>query len=121
MLPRFHAGDLVILRKQATYHVGQVAAYHNAQLKEVVLHRIVSVDGTRYIFKGDNNEFTDSFEPTGSEIIGSQWAHLPRAGRLFEGLRDPFVAAIALAFLWLLAFSPRRRSRHYRRRHRHAP
>ena len=29
MLPRYRAGDLVILRQEPSYHVGEVAAFHN--------------------------------------------------------------------------------------------
>src|SRR5271154_1602849 len=32
MLPHIHAGELVILRREPNYHVGEVAAYHNQQL-----------------------------------------------------------------------------------------
>src|SRR5579864_7139736 len=32
MLPNFRAGDLVLLRKESSYHVGMVAGYRNAML-----------------------------------------------------------------------------------------
>jgi signal peptidase I len=120
MLPHYHTADLVVLHKQPTYRVGQVAAYHNPTLRTVVMHRIVAVDGSRYVFKGDNNNFTDSYEPSASQIIGAQWFHLPGAGRWELQLQQPLVAAVLLAALWLFTFSPSVRSRRQRRRHRHA-
>jgi signal peptidase I len=120
MLPHFHKGDLVVLHAQSSYHVGEVAAYHNQQLHEVVMHRIVAVDGNHFVFKGDNNNFTDSYHPTQSQIVGSEWLHLPGVGQIFENLRVPAVAAGFLAVLWLLSFGPAPRSRRRQRRHRHA-
>lgn len=120
MLPKFHAGDLVVLRKETSYHVGEVAAYYNKQLQRVVMHRIVKVHDGYYTFKGDNNSWVDSFEPTKAAIIGAEWLHLPGWGRYAEGTRDPTVAAVLLGALWLVSFYPRRVPRRQRRRHHHA-
>lgn len=119
MLPTFHAGDLVILRRAPAYHVGEVAAFHDGQLHAIVLHRIVAVRGGHYVFKGDNNSFVTTFEPTRSQIVGAEWVHLPAVGRVLMDLRIPFVAAALLAILWLVSFWPSARSRRQRRRHRH--
>lgn len=118
MLPHFHAGDLVILRRESTYRVGEVAAYQNHELGVVVMHRIVAIRDGRYVFKGDNNDFIDSYEPTKSQIVGAEWVHLPRIGRLLTGLRIPGVAAVFLILLWILSFGRTRVSRRRRRRHR---
>lgn len=120
MLPRFHAGDLVILRKEPSYHVGEVAAYHNQQLHAIVLHRIIAIRGDRYVFKGDNNDFVTSYEPAKSQIVGADWVHVPGAGRIVLDLRFPVVAAFLLGLLWLYSFWPRSTTRRQRRRHRHA-
>ena len=120
MLPHFRAGGLVLLRQESNYHVGEVAAYHNGQLGVVVMHRIIAVKDGHYAFKGDNNNFVDTYEPTRAQIVGAEWLYLPGAGRYVQEIRDPFVAAIALGALWLYSFSPRSRSRRQRRRHRHA-
>lgn len=120
MLPRFHAGDLVILRKDKSYHVGEVAAYHNLQLGVVVMHRIIGKRDGHYEFKGDNNNFVDQFQPTKAEIVGAEWADIGGVGKYVQKLRDPVVAAIALGILWLASFAPRRASRRQKRRRRHA-
>ena len=120
MLPKFHAGDLVILRREGNYHVGEVAAYNNGQLGVVVMHRIIAIHDGHYQFKGDNNNFADAFHPTKSQIVGAEWLHLVGAGRYVQKLRNPVAAAVLLGFLWLFAFWPREASRRQRRRHRHA-
>lgn len=119
MLPRYHAGDVVVLRAESSYHVGEVAGYHNLQLHEVVMHRIIAIRGRHYVFKGDNNDFIDSYEPTKSEIVGAEVIHLPGAARYVLELRNPVVAAVFIGLVWLSSFRPIG-SRRKRRRHRRA-
>ena len=80
MEPRFHTGDLAIVRSQSSYHVGEIVAYHNNMLHTIVLHRIIGREGARYIFKGDNNSFIDPERPVASQLIGALWLHIPGAG-----------------------------------------
>jgi signal peptidase I len=119
MLPHYHAGDLVILQKEGSYHVGEVAAYHNAQLGVVVMHRIIAREGDRFVFKGDNNNFADTDQPTASQIVGTEWIHLPRLGDIVTHLRIPFVSAVLLALLWIFCVGPAPLSRRKRRRRHH--
>src|SRR5580698_3453944 len=70
MEPRFHTGDLAIVRSQSSYHVGEIVAYHSHKLHTIVLHRIIGREGDKYIFKGDNNNFIDPERPVESQLIG---------------------------------------------------
>ena len=79
MEPLFHTGDLVLVRPESNYKVGQVAAYHSTLLDTVVLHRIIRIEQGHYFFKGDNNSFIDPTHPTRALLIGSMW--LPHSGR----------------------------------------
>src|SRR6185437_4462176 len=76
MNPKLHAGDLVLMHPSASYEVGDVVGYHNLQLGRLVLHRIVGKTGDRYVFKGDNNSFLDSYHPTQDELVGRLWIHV---------------------------------------------
>jgi signal peptidase I len=107
MLPGFHAGDLVLLRRQPTYHVGEVAGYHNGQLGVTVMHRIVAVNGVHFVFKGDNNSWTDQYQPVAAQIVGAEWQRLPGGGKLMLTLRTPAVTAAVLGLLGLVIFWPR--------------
>lgn len=118
MLPHFHAGDLVLLRKEPTYRVGEVAGYHS-DLGVVVMHRIVAEHDGHFVFKGDNNNFVDTYEPTKAQIVGAEWVHASGAGRFLAGLRNPIVSASLLGTIWIVSFSAERRTRRQRRRHRH--
>lgn len=118
MLPRFQPNGLVLTRAQNSYHVGEIVAYHNHQLKAVVMHRIVARDGSRYVMKGDNNDFRDSYHPTRSDLIGREWISIPHGGAFFQFLRKPIVFGVIIGVLSMIsasAYAPRKSRR--RRRH----
>jgi signal peptidase I len=117
MEPRFHTGDLAIVRSQSSYHVGEVVAYHNHMLHTIVLHRIIGRAGGRYIFKGDNNNFVDPEHPLASQLIGALWIHIPGAGVRLQSIRSPAVMA-GLVFLGILLFTGGAFTRHQGRRRR---
>ncbi len=103
MLPKLRLSDLVALRPQHTYRVGDVVGYRSGLIHRVVLHRIVAIHGGRYVFKGDNNSFVDPDRPTRSQLVGRLWIHIPSAGRLVLQLHRPPVAATLAVLLVLVA------------------
>jgi signal peptidase I len=102
MEPRFHRGDLVLLRTASEYRVGDIAAYQSPELGRTVMHRIVRKAGDRYQFKGDNNDFLDSAAPQRVELAGKHWLRIPAAGKLLGTLRTPALAALLAGLLALL-------------------
>ena len=72
-------------------------------------------DGSRYVFKGDNNNFTDFEHPTRSQLIGALWIHLPGAGRALNSIRSPALIGLLFVIGTLLvggvSFAKRRRRR----------
>ncbi|HYB29822.1 MAG TPA: signal peptidase I [Solirubrobacteraceae bacterium] len=118
MEPRFHTGDLALVRPADHYEVGDIVAYHSSLLHEVVLHRIVAIHDGRYTFKGDNNSFLDPVHPARSQLVGKLWIHLPRAGALLTVIHTPVVEAVMCGLLGLLlvsAFGEQERRRRRRR------
>jgi signal peptidase I len=115
MAPRFHTGDLALIRPADDYRVGDVVAYRSALLRTVVLHRIIGREGDRYVFKGDNNGFVDPTHPDRSQLVGKLWLRVPRAGVLLASVRRPLVSGAlvggASLLLRLGAGTQRRRRR----------
>lgn len=105
MQPRFHAGDLALVRggSRSSYHVGEIVAYHSEMLHTLVLHRIVGIGGGRYLFKGDHNSFIDPERPVRSELAGALWLHIPKAGRALNWLHRPSHSAVVSGLLVLFA------------------
>lgn len=97
MAPSLRAGDLVLVRAEKTYRVGDVVAYRAASLKRVVIHRVVATGPEgRYIVGGDANGWLDSDLPSAREVLGRAWVRVPRVGAFLLALRRP-------AYLGLLA------------------
>ncbi|MEY2441430.1 MAG: hypothetical protein QOJ46_856, partial [bacterium] len=117
MAPRFHTGDMAVIRRAGTYRVGDVVAYHSTTLRTVVMHRIIARSGGRYVFKGDNNDFVDPDRPDRGELIGKLWLRVPHAGGVSDTLHTPAITALlsATAFALLLFLG---RGRRHRRRDR---
>lgn len=120
MEPLFHTGDLALVRSESNYRVGQVVAYHSNVFHTVVLHRIIAVDGDRYVFKGDNNNFVDFEHPARSQLIGALWIHLPGWGARLQSLRSPglIAALVTVGVLLMLGTAFVKRDRRRRRRRR---
>ena len=115
MEPMLHAGDLALVRAGGDVERGDVVLYEHPRLGAHVLHRIVRVEGGRYVLKGDNNGFVDDVRPSADTIDGRLWVTLPRAGALLMWMRQPLPLAVivfALAFFALggaAAFAAARR------------
>lgn len=116
MLPRFHTGDLAVVRARSSYHVGDVVAYRNHMLGTIVLHRIVAIHGGRYTFKGDNNHFLDTEHPLRDQLLGALWIHVPNAQDYLSTLRAPAAVAVLVAASLLLLVGGAATRRRRRRR-----
>jgi signal peptidase I len=93
MLPGIERGDLVVTRGTDEYRVGDVVAYQDPRIG-AVLHRIIAIEGGRYVLQGDNNDFIDPYRPEHADIMGKLALHLPGVGNWLSGARQPRNAAI---------------------------
>ncbi|MDQ4064555.1 MAG: signal peptidase I [Actinomycetota bacterium] len=116
MNPRIQEGDLVLVRKASTYERGDVIAYDSEALKRPVMHRIVAGGPAGYVTKGDNNDWVDSDRPTDADVIGKEWLHIPKAGRILAYAGTPVGAAALAGLGGLLVFAGHSMSRTRRRR-----
>lgn len=114
MEPKFHQGDLVVLRQQRDYQIGDIVAYEYPELG-TVFHRIVDVDNGKYVMQGDNNDFLDPYTPAPEEVLARFWLHLPNAGKVMKFLRSPMVLPIFVIFstglmAFLILHQPKKRA-----------
>jgi signal peptidase I len=119
MEPRFHTGDLAIVRPAGQYKVGEIVAYWSTLLHTVVLHRIHAIHGHTYLFKGDNNDFIDPTRPTRADLLGKLWLHIPGGGKWLNALHSPVIAAVVCGLLatgLLFGFGEQQRRRKRRRK-----
>ena len=105
MEPGLSRGDLVLVRAGSTPTVGDVVLYRDPSLDVRVLHRVTNVEGGRLVLQGDANDFLDDARPRASEVIGTYWFAIPRAGGVLLWLAQPLHAALLAFVLTLVALA----------------
>jgi len=96
MEPRFHSGDLAILRPASSYEVGEIVGYKSPHIG-IVMHRIIGEKRGHFLMKGDNNNFVDEYHPAPSDVVGKLWLHVPKVGRLIISQRDRETSVVLAA------------------------
>ena len=102
MQPKFHIGDLVIVHKEAKYQAGDAVVYKNQDIENFVFHRIIAEELGRFTLQGDNNSWTDEYQPASDEIIGKLWLHVPKGGSVLQSIRSPYIMAGVAGLLGLI-------------------
>jgi signal peptidase len=111
MLPRYHTGDMVLVEKHSSYHVGEVIAYHvpkgDPMAGAQVIHRIIGGDARHgFIVKGDNRTAPDVWRPKPADIVGAKAMRFPDAIVVLQFLRAPmFLALLAACFVFVHVLS----------------
>jgi signal peptidase I len=122
MEPRFHTGDLAVLHSARSYSVGDVVAYRSVSLKTVVMHRIVELDGDRFVIQGDNNAWLDEDHSSQDKVLGKLWLRVPQGGKVLAAVGSPVgVGVLGGVALALVGVVRPPRSRHAARRARRRP
>ena len=99
MLPRLHTGDLVLVERRSSYHVGEVVAYRvpkgQAGAGHAVIHRIIGGNGkTGWRMQGDNRTAPDLWYPTNQDVIGSKALRIPHAWFALRLLHMPVLLGL---------------------------
>lgn len=106
MADTIDAGDAIIIKKAASYAVGDVVTYFPADEDYSVTHRIVRIDGDKFYTKGDANPSEDPDPVFLGQIVGKVEKQIPKIGYLIEWLKSPagimFAAAIAILVVALI-------------------
>ncbi len=85
MNPVYKTGDLVLVRPEANYTAGDIAAYTVTMGggTNVVIHRVTGELTTgELVLQGDNRDQPDPWHPRPAEVVGRPVAHIPGLGLL---------------------------------------
>ena len=110
MLPRYHAGDVVLVERQSSYHVGEVIAYHVPKGDPMggfqVIHRIVGGSAVKgFVVQGDNRTAPDVWHPKPQDIVGAKALRIPHGVIVLQLLRSPLLLALlAGSFVFVFGF-----------------
>lgn len=105
MEPGLSRGDLVLVRGGGEPDVGDAVLYRDPTLGVRVLHRVIGKEDGRLVLQGDANDFVDDARPRPSEVIGSYWFSIPRAGSALLWLQHPRHAALLAFALAIVALA----------------
>jgi signal peptidase I len=107
MLPRYHTGDLVLVERQSSYHVGELIAYHvpkgDPMAGAQVIHRIIGGNARKgFVVQGDNRTAPDVWRPKPGDIVGAKALRIPNAVLILQFLRSPiFLGLLAACFVFV--------------------
>lgn len=77
MEPAVEVGDLVVIREQDTYKVGDIVTYRSGG--SLITHRVISVEGTSLVAQGDANNVADAPVDLG-QVEGRMVLRIPKLG-----------------------------------------
>jgi signal peptidase I len=103
MLPHMHTGDLALVERQSSYHVGDVIAYRvpkgQVGAGYEVIHRIIGGNAhSGWIVQGDNRSLPDLWRPKNSDIVGARLFWIPKAYLFLRFLHTPLLLGLLAAF-----------------------
>jgi len=117
MSPTYEDGDLVLVREESRYSVGDVIAFRAGGRFDDptrIIHRIAGDAGDgAFQTQGDNRDDLDPWEPEHDDVIGRAFLHLPMAGDLAGFFSQPATFA-ALGGAAVVVGGERRRRRRRR-------
>ena len=103
MEPTLSAGDMVLIKEQDSYSVGDIVAYQYGTIG--VVHRIIRIEGDSAITQGDANNIEDNGIPL-NIIKGRVIWSIPVVGEWIVVLKSPIsILALILAAVLLLELS----------------
>lgn len=110
MQPTLSVGDMIIVKNQNRYQVGDVVAFRSSGSKSVITHRISSIEDINgniyYQTKGDANEDADINHITTGDILGKAQYKFANVGKILafsktkKGIAS--IVIIPAAFVTLL-------------------
>ena len=112
MLPRYQTGDLVLVEKHSSYHVGELIAYRvpkgDPMAGAQVIHRIIGGDAKHgFVVQGDNRTAPDVWRPKPRDIVGAKALRIPNAVLILQFLRSPLLLALlAACFVFVRVLAP---------------
>ena len=105
MEPNISVGDLILVKAQEQYELGDVVAFHDAA-GATVTHRIMGTVSGQFITQGDANNTEDDDLLPPERIIGKLQLVLPGMGYVIEFLRSPLGILLLVAVGVLLIKLP---------------
>ena len=99
MEPTLSKGDLIFVKETDTVKVGDIVVYQAPG--ELIVHRVIALDGQTVTTQGDANNIADEPFPA-AEIKGVVWFHIPAIGTAVDALKTPIGTVLVLILALVL-------------------
>ncbi len=99
MSPQFDAGDLVIIKKVDidAIDVDDIIAFNKDGL--IVTHRVTEIANEVFFTQGDNNNLSDDFKITYSNIMGKYIFKIPNGDTILHIIKSPLFTIVIFILL----------------------
>lgn len=99
MEPALSVGDLLLLKEQESYEIGEIVVYQSGSMP--IVHRIISLQDEQVVTKGDANNTADEAFPM-EAIKGKVVCAVPFMGYIVWTLKSPVGILLTLGAAVLL-------------------
>ncbi len=96
------AGDIVVVKKQDSYQVGDIVTYFPQGDSVSVTHRIIRIEGDKFYLRGDANPTEDPNPVDKEQIVGKVVNVFSNGGIIIEWLKTPAGIFFLVAILGVL-------------------
>lgn len=105
MEPEFSAGDVILIKEQDSYKLGDVVTFRDVS-GALVTHRLVGRTQGQFITKGDANNVEDQELLPPERIVGGLVTYIPAVGQALLFLRTPLGLLLLVLVGFLLIEAP---------------
>lgn len=108
MNPTYKSGDLVVVREERTYHIGEIIAYRIPKPSPIaghmVIHRVKEITPKGILTQGDNRTTEDEWYLHHDDIVGTARLHVPLpGGEAFWGYVPwAFCLLLGIGVVWIM-------------------
>ena len=103
MEPTIHVGDMIIIDTNSShYEVGDIITFYDVN-GNFVTHRILWMDDSSLITKGDYNDSEDN-PISMDKIVGKYVCKIPLVGRIISSFKTPFVMVMILIIGFMVCY-----------------
>lgn len=97
--------SLIFIVKSSEYEVGDIITFDTGSSVPTT-HRIIGLDGDRFITKGDSNNTEDSQSVAKEQIIGKVFFTIPGVGYVINFMKTPLGSFLLVLVCFLIVAAP---------------
>ena len=109
MSPKYNVGGVVYVRsvEASSIEVDDVITYRTGRGDESVTHRVISIEGDRFVTKGDANNTADPNKVLFGQLVGKVVFYVPYLAKVSDyvgttkGLLSAFCVILICILMWL--------------------